>query len=65
MQTLASQPHQTLAAFDTYPEAQRAVDRLSDAGFPAERVAMVGHGPRSVERVTGRVTRGRAAVIGA
>jgi hypothetical protein len=65
MQMLANRPHRTVAAFDTYPEAQRAVDRLSDAGFPVERVAIVGHGLRSVERVTGRVSTGRAALIGA
>ena len=65
MQTLANRPHRTVAAFDSYPEAQRAVDRLSDAGFPVERVAIVGHGLRSVERVTGRMTTGRAALLGA
>jgi hypothetical protein len=65
MHTLANRPHRTVAAFNTYAEAQRAVDRLSDAGFPVERVAIVGQGLRSVERVTGRLTTGRAALLGA
>jgi hypothetical protein len=54
-----------IASFDAYDEAQRAVDRLSDAGFPVERVAIVGHGLRYVEQVTGRLTTGRAALLGA
>jgi hypothetical protein len=65
MHMLADRPHRTVAAFNTYREAQRAVDRLSDAGFPVERVAIVGQGLRSVERVTGRLTTGRAALLGA
>jgi hypothetical protein len=65
MQMLSNRAHRTVAAFDTYAEAQRAVDRLSDAGFPVERVAIVGQGLRSVERVTGRLTTGRAALLGA
>src|SRR3954463_7403168 len=65
MHMLANRPHRTVAAFNTYPEAQRAVDRLSDAGFPVERVAIVGQGLRYVEQVTGRLTTGRAALLGA
>jgi hypothetical protein len=65
MHMLANRPHRTVAAFNTYGDAQRAVDRLSDAGFPVERVAIVGQGLRSVERVTGRLTTGRAALLGA
>jgi hypothetical protein len=55
---------QTVASYPTYPEAQAAVDRLSDAGFPVESVAVVGSDLRLVERVTGRLTRGRAAWAG-
>lgn len=51
----------TVAAYD---EAQRIVDSLSDAGFPVERVRVVGTGLRSVEQVTGRMTNGRAALYG-
>jgi hypothetical protein len=55
----------TLREFDTYDEAQYLVDRLSDAGFPVERVRIVGTGIRSVEQITGRMTKGRAAAAGA
>lgn len=54
-----------LAEFPTYPEAQRLVDELSDAGFPVEHVRIVGSGIHSVEQVTGRLTKGRAALAGA
>jgi hypothetical protein len=55
----------TLREFGSYAEAQELVDRLSDAGFPVERVRIVGTGLRSVEQVTGRLTKGRAAAGGA
>jgi hypothetical protein len=55
----------TVARFDDYESAQRAVDRLSDDGFPVEKLDVVGSGLRLVERVTGRLTRGRAAGAGA
>ena len=50
---------------DTYGDAQRLVDRLSDAGFPVQHVRIVGHDFHSVEQVTGRLTKGRAALLGA
>ena len=55
----------TVARFDDYESAQRAVDRLSDDGFPVEKLDIVGSDLRLVERVTGRLTRGRAAGAGA
>jgi hypothetical protein len=55
----------TVARFDDYESAQRAVDRLSDDGFPVEKLDVVGSDLRLVERVTGRLTRGRAAGAGA
>jgi hypothetical protein len=55
----------TVARFDDYESAQRAVDRLSDDGFPVEKLDIVGSGLQLVERVTGRLTRGRAASAGA
>jgi hypothetical protein len=55
----------TVARFEDYESAQRAVDRLSDDGFPVEKLDIVGSGLRLVERVTGRLTRGRAAGAGA
>ncbi|GAA2010077.1 hypothetical protein JL107_16970 [Nakamurella flavida] len=49
----------------SYKEAESVVDRLSDAGFPVEHVRIVGTGIRSVEQVTGRMTKGKAALAGA
>ena len=61
----ATRSRRTIASFDDYADAQRSVDRLSDEGFPVERVAIVGTGLRYVEQVTGRMTTGRAALMGA
>ena len=63
--TSAARDGQSVASFATYPEAQKAVDRLSDAGFPVEHVDIVGSDLRLVEHVTGRLTSGRAAKSGA
>jgi hypothetical protein len=54
-----------LASYPDYLDAQRLVDRMSDDGFPVESVRIIGDGVRTVEQVTGRMTRGRAAVAGA
>ncbi|MEF2277817.1 general stress protein [Deinococcus sp. YIM 134068] len=53
-----------VATYATYPEAQRAVDYLSDQRFPVERTAIVGEGLKTVEQVTGRLDWGRAATLG-
>ncbi|GBF04097.1 hypothetical protein DAERI_010269 [Deinococcus aerius] len=53
-----------VATYATYPEAQRAVDYLSDQHFPVERMAIVGEGLRTIEQVTGRLDWGRAASMG-
>jgi hypothetical protein len=53
-----------VASYDSYAEAQRAVDRLSDERFPVERVAIVAEDLRLVEQVTGRMGYGRAALQG-
>lgn len=58
-------PQHLLREFPTYAGAEALVDRLSDRGFPVEHVRIVGNGLRSVERVTGRLTSGRAAAAGA
>jgi len=50
--------------FRSYEDAQRAVDRLSDAAFPVENVEIVGRDVRIVERVTGRLTTAGAAMAG-
>jgi hypothetical protein len=56
---------QPVATYDKYDDAQRAVDHLSDNGFPVEFTEIVGSDLRLVERVTGRLTQGRAAMAGA
>jgi hypothetical protein len=55
----------TLTQVTDYAEAERLVDRLSDADFPVERVRIVGIDVYSVEQVTGRLTNVRAAAAGA
>ena len=54
-----------MASYASYAEAERAVDHLSDQGFPVERAAIVGTGLKTVEQIAGRMTTGRAAVVGA
>ncbi|MQA73918.1 MAG: hypothetical protein GEU88_06175 [Solirubrobacterales bacterium] len=61
----AGAPKTTVATYPTYREAERAVDFLSDKDFPVARIAIVGTGLRTVERVAGRMTTGRAALTGA
>jgi hypothetical protein len=53
-----------VASYGTYAEAQGAVDRLADGGFPVERLSIVAEGLRFEERVTGRKGYGRAALEG-
>jgi hypothetical protein len=55
----------TVAAYDNYPDAQRAVDVLSDHRFPVDRVAIVGNDVHLVEQAVGRTTVARAALAGA
>jgi hypothetical protein len=56
---------QVIGTYDTYVEAQRAVDFLSDEDFPVQHVSIVGSDLKMVENVLGRLTRGRAAMAGA
>jgi hypothetical protein len=49
----------------SYEAAERAVDWLSDQGFPVERVSIVGTALRYIEQVAGRLTTARAALVGA
>jgi hypothetical protein len=58
-------PTVTAAIYLDYASAQRAVDHLSDNGFPVEQTAIVGTDLRLVERVLGRMTIARAALAGA
>lgn len=62
---LTSDQRCPIGAYDTYSEAERAVDYLSDHGFPVERVAIVGLDVKLVEQVVGRLNYGGAALRGA
>jgi hypothetical protein len=44
-----------VATFDTYAQAEAAVDSLADRGFPVEHAQIVGRGLKMVEQVTGRM----------
>ena len=55
---------ETVAAYDTYLQAQRAVAHLADKDFPVQLVTIVGMDLRMVERVTGRLSYPRAALGG-
>ncbi len=55
----------SLGVYERYVEAQQAVDYLADQGFPVQNLEIVGTDLRSVERVTGRLNRGRIAAAGA
>jgi hypothetical protein len=54
----------SLGRYSTYDEAQKAVDYLSDHEFAVQNVLIVGTDLKQLERVTGRLTRGRVAVGG-
>ena len=54
----------SVGTYDTYADAQRAVDHLADQKFPVENLAIVGTDLRQVERVTGRMTWAKAALGG-
>jgi len=61
-----SGPHRrAVASYQSYGEAERAVDYLSDNHFPVERVAIVGEDVKLVEQVVGRLNYGTAALHGA
>jgi hypothetical protein len=55
----------TVATYETREDAQAAVDRLANREFPIEQLDIVGSDIKLVERVTGRLTRGRLARAGA
>jgi hypothetical protein len=65
MEASAPAARTTVATYDNYLEAERAVDYLSDNDFPVERTAIVGTGLKTVEQIAGRLTTGRAALLGA
>jgi heat induced stress protein YflT len=65
MEASATGARTTVATYDNYRDAERAVDFLSDKGYPVERAAIVGTGLKTVEQIAGRLTVGRAALLGA
>ena len=56
---------QSLAVYDKYADAQKAVDFLSDHEFPVQNCMIVGTDLKQVERITGRLTNGKVAAAGA
>jgi hypothetical protein len=54
-----------VGSYDSYEQAQAAVDYLSDEKFAVENVTIIGSDLRMVEKVTGRMTMGRAIAAGA
>lgn len=62
---LALEFPQSLAVYDTYDTAQKAVDHLADSEFPVEHCMIVGTDLKQVERITGRLTYPKVAGAGA
>lgn len=54
-----------VSSYDTYKEAQQAVDHLADSEFPVQGVTIVGVDPMLVERVDARLTWKRVLTSGA
>ncbi len=54
-----------IASYDSYREAQRAVDHLAGSDYPVTGVTIVGVDPMLVERVSARLTLGRVLGAGA
>ncbi len=54
-----------VGSYDSYERAQAAVDYLADQKFPVENVTIIGSDLRQIEKVTGRLTMGRAVAAGA
>lgn len=61
---LALEYPMSVGVYDKYEEAQKAVDYLSDHEFPVQNIMIVGTDLKQLERVTGRLTRGRIAAGG-
>jgi hypothetical protein len=55
----------SLGVYDDYAGAQRVVDYLSDNQFEVQNMSIVGTELKSVERVTGRITRSKVAAASA
>ena len=53
-----------LESYRTYDAVERAIDHLSDEGFPVEYLRVVGQGVTTVEHIEGRMTTAKAALRG-
>lgn len=62
--TTAGQNKMPIGTYDAYAEAERAVDTLADNGFPVEKVTIIGHDMRMVEKVLGRMDYKEATLRG-
>jgi hypothetical protein len=62
--TLSLDYPMSLGVFAKYEDAQRAVDTLSDKGFPVQNCLIVGTDLKQLERVTARLTWGRVILAG-
>lgn len=49
----------SIAVYDTYEDAQHAVDYLADRNFPVQFLSIVGTDLKSIERITGGLSWGR------
>lgn len=56
---------ETVASYESYESAQAAISSLAHTDFPVREISIVGSDLKSVERVTGRLSYGRAAGAGA
>jgi hypothetical protein len=54
-----------VGSYDSYEQAQSAVDYLSDQKFAVEKVTIIGTDLRMIEKVTGRLSQSRAIGAGA
>lgn len=54
----------SLGVYQDYPHAQRVVDFLSDNEFEVQNLAIVGTELKTIERVTGRLTRRTVGTAG-
>ena len=55
----------SVAIYDTYEDAQMAVDYLADHKFPVDSLMIVGTDLKSIERVTGALSWGKVLATGA
>jgi hypothetical protein len=56
---------ETVGSYNSYLDAQKAVDYLADQQFPVQMVSIVGNELKMVERVTGRLSYPRVALSAA